>query len=108
MEPSTSENAFEPLREAAISDSILTHPTLAHAAQVPAQGLPGDNALKFRQYPLAETCDPPAHHTMKVRCRSLLDPLHQCHAGPVPGGACHQGSAPDRDLAALQPRALRH
>ena len=28
MEPRTSENAFEPLREAAISDSVLTHPAL--------------------------------------------------------------------------------
>ena len=29
MEPRTSENAFEPLREAAISDSVLTHPALS-------------------------------------------------------------------------------
>ena len=28
MEPRTSKNAFEPLREAAISDSVLTHPAL--------------------------------------------------------------------------------
>ena len=28
MEPRLSENAFEPLREAAISDSTLTHPAL--------------------------------------------------------------------------------
>ena len=40
---------------------------VAHAAQFPAQGLPGNNELEFRQYPLAETCDPPAHHTVKFR-----------------------------------------
>ena len=28
MEPRTSENAFEPLREAAIAGSVLTHPAL--------------------------------------------------------------------------------
>ena len=28
MEPGTSENAFEPLREAAIAGSVLTHPAL--------------------------------------------------------------------------------
>ena len=28
MEPRTSENAFKPLREAEISDSVLTHPAL--------------------------------------------------------------------------------
>ena len=28
MEPRKSENAFKPLREAAVSDSILTHPAL--------------------------------------------------------------------------------
>ena len=52
----------------------------AHAAQFPAQGLPGNGELKFRQYPLAETCDPPAHHTVKVRCRPLFDPLRQRQA----------------------------
>ena len=31
MEPRLSENAFEPLREAAISDSVLTHPALSTA-----------------------------------------------------------------------------
>ena len=32
MEPRKSENAFEPLREAAVSDSILTHPALERIA----------------------------------------------------------------------------
>ena len=35
MEPRLSENAFEPLREAAISDSILTHPALASLRENP-------------------------------------------------------------------------
>ena len=55
----------------------------AHAAQFPAQGLPGDLDLEFRQYLLAKTCDPPAHHSVKVRCRSLFDHLRQCQAGRV-------------------------
>ena len=55
----------------------------AHAARSPAQGLPGDLDLEFRQYPLAETCDPPAHHNVKFRCRPLLDHLRQCPAVPV-------------------------
>ena len=55
----------------------------ADAAQVPAQALPGDSALELRETPRAETCDPPAQHAMKVRCRSLLNPLRQRQAGPV-------------------------
>ena len=43
MEPRTSENAFEPLREAAISDSVLTHPALM------AQGMVVDGSVLLRK-----------------------------------------------------------
>ena len=77
-----------------------------------AQGFRGNNALEFHQYPLAQTCDPPAHHSVKVRCRSLPDPLRQCQAGPVPGGAsagrgqCQAGRVvkdPRPDATLVQP-----
>ena len=52
----------------------------AHAAQFPAQGLPGDGELKFHENPRAKTCDPPPHHAVIGQCRPLLDPLRQRQA----------------------------
>ena len=45
MEPRTSENAFEPLREAAVSDSILTHPALTLRLMPRHMTLPKDVAV---------------------------------------------------------------
>ena len=46
---------------------------IAHGAQFPAQGLPGDDDTEFFENPLAEIDDPPPHDAMNGRDRTALD-----------------------------------
>ena len=54
---------------------------IAHGAQFPAQGLPGDDNAEFLEDPLAEIDDPPPHNPMNGRDRAALD--HRGERGTV-------------------------
>ena len=67
MEPRLSENAFEPLREAAISDSVLTHPALA--GRRCWHPLPGNGLLANRIGAVAVMEQPALmHRSARIKC----------------------------------------
>ena len=56
---------------------------IAHGAQFPAQGLPGDDNAEFLEDPLAEIDDPPPHNPMNGRDRAALDHRGERGSGRV-------------------------
>jgi len=52
----------------------------AHLAQFPAQGLRGQSDAEFRENPLAQIDEPPAHHAVKRRDWTLVDHLGERRA----------------------------